>query len=113
MARDIYVTAAKLKALAESPNAHEAARARETFRAFTKRHRIREEDLVLPPTSAELLRLWEEQQRAIQAMLDQLERMRQAATAERPSRVPEILARHGARLVRRRERERRGTGGAV
>jgi len=107
MARDVYETARRLRCLAESPNPHEAARAREKFSAYARQHRIREEDLVLPPTSAELLRLWEEQQRAIQAMLDQLERMRQAAMPERTSRVPEILARHGARLVRRRERRRK------
>ena len=40
MARDIYVTAAKLKALAESPNEHEAARAREKYEEYTVRHRI-------------------------------------------------------------------------
>jgi hypothetical protein len=40
MARDIYVTAAKLKALAESPNEHEAARAREKYEDYVARHQI-------------------------------------------------------------------------
>jgi hypothetical protein len=40
MARDVYATAAKLKALTESPNPHEAARAREKYHAFATRYGV-------------------------------------------------------------------------
>ena len=45
MTRDKYETARKLRRLAQSPNEHEAARARETYQAYLKQHQIREEDL--------------------------------------------------------------------
>ena len=53
MARDVYATAEKLKRLAESPNEHEAARAREKYQEYVARHEIS----ALPPEWAELLLL--------------------------------------------------------
>ena len=99
MARDVYATAEKLKRLAESPNPHEAARAREKYRDYATRHQLA---AGLPPQWAEVLRVAEEQQQAIHDCLAEMERMRAARVP-----VDDILARHGARLVPRRERRRK------
>ena len=93
MARNLSATAAKLRALAEHPNtpAHEAARAREQYRKYTRR--IRTQDEEDPPAAVgEALRFFEGQ-------ADAAEKLQQ--------RLDQILAQHGARLVPRRERRRK------
>ena len=85
MARDIHETARKLRALASSPNEHEAARAQEAFRAFIARHQIREADLAEPPMFDEFIRQTLEASEAIRSKLTvaYMEAKRTGATSER------------------------------